>query len=224
MMTKKLFVQAITKYLLGVVLVGGLIFLPAGTLSYFNGWLLMGILFIPMFFAGVVMMFNNPSLLKSRLKAKETQKDQSMVIKLSGLMFLAGFIVAGLGVRFHWYVLPKGIAIGAAVVFLAAYLLYAQVLRENTYLSRTIEVQENQKVIDTGLYGIVRHPMYSATVILFLSMPLVLGSVYAFVIFMAYPFIVARRIKGEEAFLEKELNGYREYKQKVRYRLLPFVW
>lgn len=224
MMTKKLFVQAITKYLLGVVLVGGLIFLPAGTLSYFNGWLLMGILFIPMFFAGVVMMFNNPSLLKSRLKAKETQKDQSMVIKLSGLMFLAGFIVAGLGVRFHWYVLPKGIAIGAAVVFLAAYLLYAQVLRENTYLSRTIEVQENQKVIDTGLYGIVRHPMYSATVILFLSMPLVLGSVYAFVIFMAYPFIVARRIKGEEAFLEKELNGYREYKQRVRYRLLPFVW
>lgn len=224
MMTKKLFVQAITKYLLGVVLVGGLIFLPAGTLSFFNGWLLMGILFIPMFFAGVVMMFQNPSLLKSRLKAKETQKDQSMVIKLSGLMFLAGFIAAGLGVRFHWYVLPKGISIGAAVVFLAAYLLYAQVLRENTYLSRTIEVQENQKVIDTGLYGIVRHPMYSATVILFLSMPLVLGSVYAFVIFMAYPFIIARRIKGEEAFLEKELNGYREYKQKVRYRLLPFVW
>lgn len=224
MMTKKLFVQAITKYLLGVVLVGGLIFLPAGTLSFFNGWLLMGILFIPMFFAGVVMMFKNPSLLKSRLKAKETQKDQSMVIKLSGLMFLAGFVAAGLGVRFHWYVLPKGIAIGAAVVFLAAYLLYAQVLRENTYLSRTIEVQENQKVIDTGLYGIVRHPMYSATVILFLSMPLVLGSVYAFVIFMAYPFIIARRIKGEEAFLEKELNGYREYKQRVRYRLLPFVW
>lgn len=224
MMTKKLFVQAITKYLLGVVLVGGLIFLPAGTLSFFSGWLLMGILFIPMFFAGVVMMFKNPSLLKSRLKAKETQKDQSMVIKLSGLMFLAGFVAAGLGVRFHWYVLPKGISIGAAVVFLAAYLLYAQVLRENTYLSRTIEVQENQKVIDTGLYGIVRHPMYSATVILFLSMPLVLGSVYAFVIFLAYPFIIARRIKGEEAFLEKELNGYREYKQKVRYRLLPFVW
>lgn len=223
-MTKQLFLQAITKYLLGVVLVGALIFLPAGTFSFFNGWLFMGILFIPMFFAGIVMMFMNPGLLKSRLNAKETQREQSTVVKLSGLMFLAGFIVAGLGVRFHWYVLPKRIVIGAAAVFLTAYLLYAEVLRENTYLSRTIEVQENQKVIDTGLYGIVRHPMYSATLILFLSMPIVLGSVYSFVIFMAYPFIIAKRIKGEEKFLEKELNGYREYKQKVGYRLLPFVW
>lgn len=223
-MTKQLFVQAITKYLLGVVLVGTLIFLPAGTLSFFNGWLFMGILFIPMFFAGIVLMFKNPGLLKSRLDAKETQGEQSAVVKMSGLMFVAGFLIAGLGVRFQWYVLPRGIVIGAAAVFLAAYLLYAEVLRENTYLSRTIQVQENQKVIDTGLYGIVRHPMYSATLLLFLSMPIVLGSVYAFVIFMAYPFIIAKRIKGEEEFLEKELNGYREYKQKVGYRLLPFVW
>ena len=223
-MTAKLFIQAITKYLAGVLAVGLLIFLPAGTLSYSNGWLFMGILFIPMFFAGIVMMFRNPALLKSRLNAKEKQKEQSDVVKLSGLMFLAGFITAGLGVRFHWYILPKGIVIGAAVVFLAAYLLYAEVLRENTYLSRTVEVQENQKVIDTGLYGIVRHPMYSVTLILFLSMPIVLGSVYAFMIFMAYPFIIAKRIKAEEEFLEKELNGYREYKQKVVYRLMPFIW
>ena len=177
-MTVKLFVGAILKFLLGVVLVGVLIFLPAGTLAFFNGWLLMGILFVPMFCAGIVMMFKNPDLLKSRLDAKEKQKDQSMVVKLSGLMFLAGFIVAGLGFRFGWFVLPKGVAIGGAVVFLVAYILYAEVLRENTYLSRTIQVQENQKVIGTGLYGIVRHPMYSATLLLFLSMPIVLGSLY----------------------------------------------
>lgn len=224
MITKKLFVQAITKYLLGVVLVGLLIFLPAGTFSFFNGWLLMGILFVPMFFAGMVMMFKNPNLLKSRLDLKEKQEEQIVVVKLSGLMFLAGFIVAGLGVRLHWYALPKGMVIGGVVVFLAAYILYAEVLRENTYLSRTIEVQENQKVIDTGLYGIVRHPMYSVTLLLFLSMPIVLGSIYSFLIFMAYPFIIAKRIKSEEQFLEKELKGYREYMQKVKYRLIPFVW
>ena len=223
-MTVKLFVQAILKFLLGVVLVGVLIFLPAGTLAFFNGWLLMGILFIPMFCAGIVMMFKNPELLKFRLDAKEKQKDQSMVVKLSGLMFLAGFIVAGLDFRFGWFTLPKGVAIGGAVVFLAAYLLYAEVLRENTYLSRTIQVQENQKVIDTGLYGIVRHPMYSATLLLFLAMPIVLGSLYSFIIFLAYPLIIAKRIKGEEAFLEKELDGYRAYKQKVKYRLIPFIW
>lgn len=223
-MTKKLFLGAIIKFLMGVVLVGALIFLPAGTWHYFNGWLLMGILFIPMFFAGIVMMFKNPSLLKSRLDAKEKQKEQNLVVKLSGLMFLAGFIVAGLGVRFAWYALPTGVVIGAAVVFLVAYALYAEVLRENTYLSRTIQVQENQKVIDTGLYGIVRHPMYSVTLLLFLSMPLVLGSVYSFLIFLAYPVIIAKRIKHEEAFLEKELDGYRAYKQKVKYRLIPFVW
>ena len=223
-MTMKLFVGAITKFLLGFVLVGILIFLPAGTFSFFNGWLLMGILFIPMFFAGIVMLFKNPDLLKSRLDAKEKQNEQSLVVKLSGLMFLAGFVVAGLGVRFGWYALPKPVVIVAAVMFLIAYILYAEVLRENTYLSRTIEVQENQKVIDTGLYGIVRHPMYSVTLLLFLSMPLVLGSVYSFIIFLVYPFIIAKRIKHEEEFLEKELNGYREYKQKVKYRLIPFIW
>ncbi len=223
-MTIKLFIQAITKFLFGFILIGLLIFLPAGTLSFFNGWLFMGILFVPMFLAGIVMMFKNPDLLKSRLDAKEKQRGQSTVIKLSGLMFLAGFIVAGLNFRFGWLTLPKGVATGAAIVFLAAYILYAEVLRENTYLSRTIEVQENQKVIDTGLYGIVRHPMYSATLLLFLSMPLVLGSVYSFLIFLSYPFIIAKRIKGEEDFLEKELDGYREYKQKVKYRLIPFIW
>lgn len=220
----KLFVGAITKFLLGVALVGVLIFLPAGTLSFFNGWLLMGVLFIPMFFAGIVMMIKNPRLLESRLNAKEKQQEQNLVVKLSGLMFLAGFIVAGLGVRFGWFTLPLGVSVAAAVVFLIAYALYAEVLRENTYLSRTIEVQENQTVVDTGLYGIVRHPMYSVTLLLFLSMPLVLGSVYAFLIFLAYPFIIAKRIKHEEAFLENELDGYREYKQKVKFRLIPFIW
>ena len=220
----KLFVSAILKFSLGVVLVGVLIFLPAGTFAFFNGWLFMGILFIPMFLAGLVMMSKNPKLLESRLDAKEKQKEQDLVVKLSGLMFLAGFIVAGLGVRFGWYMLPKPVVIAFAVVFLIAYILYAEVLRENTYLSRTIEVQEGQTVIDTGLYGIVRHPMYSVTLLLFLSMPLVLGSVYSFIIFLVYPFIIAKRIKHEEEFLEKELNGYKEYKQKVKYRLIPFIW
>ena len=220
----RLFVSAITKFFLGVLLVGVLIFLPAGTLDFFNGWLLMAILFVPMFLAGIVMLLINPELLKSRLNAKEKSREQSLVVKLSGLMFLAGFIIAGLGVRLNWFILPKGIAIGGAVVFLLAYILYGEVLRENTYLSRTIEVKENQKVIDTGLYGIVRHPMYSATLLLFLSMPIVLGSVYSFLIFLAYPFIIAKRIKHEEAFLEKELEGYSEYKKKVRYRLIPLIW
>ncbi len=223
-MTFKLFAQAITKFLLGVVLVGALIFLPAGTVSFFNGWLFMSVLFVPMFFAGVVMMFKNPRLLKSRLDAKEKRREQSLVVKLSGLMFASGFIVAGLGVRFNWYILPKGVALGAVAVFLTAYILYAEVLRENTYLSRTIKVQEDQKVIDTGLYGVVRHPMYSATLMLFLSMPVVLGSVWSFLIFLAYPLIIAKRIKDEEEFLEKELDGYREYKKKVRFCMIPFVW
>lgn len=223
-MTLKLFISAITKFILGVALVGLLIFLPAGSLSFFNGWWLLGILFIPMFLAGIVMMLKNPDLLKSRLNAKEKRQEQSLVVKLSGLMFVAGFIVAGLNFRFNLYTLPKGVSISAAVVFLLAYILYAEVLRENTYLSRTIEVQENQKVIDTGLYGIVRHPMYSVTLLLFLSMPLVLGSVYSFLIFLTYPFIIAKRIKDEEKFLEKELDGYVQYKQKVKYRLIPFIW
>lgn len=223
-MNAKLLFSALVKFIAGVVLVGVLVFLPAGTLAFFNGWLFMGILFVPMFIAGIVMILKDPKLLKSRLDAKEKQSDQSLVVKLSGLMFLVGFIVAGLNFRFGWLVLPKTVSIFAAVVFLAAYVLYAEVLRENTYLSRTIEVQENQKVIDTGLYGVVRHPMYSATLLLFLSMPLVLGSVYSLLIFLAYPFIIAKRIKGEEEFLEKELEGYSEYKQKVKYCLIPFIW
>ena len=223
-MTMKLFFGAVIKFLLGAVLVGLLIFLPAGTLLFFNGWLLMGILFIPMFFAGIVMMFKNPKLLEKRLDAKEKQSEQGLVVKLSGLMFLTGFIVAGLGVRFSWYCLPLWAVITAAVIFLIAYLLYAEVLRENTYLSRTVEVQEGQKVIDTGLYGIVRHPMYSATLLLFLAMPLVLGSVFSFVIFLSYPFIIVFRIRHEERLLEDELEGYKEYKQKVKYRLIPFIW
>ena len=223
-MTLKLFVSAIVKFLLGVILVGLFVFLPAGTLYFFNGWLFMGVLFVPMFFAGIVMMFKNPSLLEKRLEAKEKRNKQSVVVKLSGLMFLAGFVVAGLDFRFKWLTLPKAVSVIAAVVFLIAYILYAEVMRENTYLSRTIQVQENQKVIDTGLYGIVRHPMYAVTVILFLSMPLVLGSVFSLVVFLLYPFLIAGRIKDEEKLLEEELEGYKEYKQKVRYRLIPFIW
>ena len=223
-MSMKLFVQAITKFVFGVVLIGILVFLPAGTLSFLNGWLFMGILFVPTFLAGIVMMIKNPDLLRSRLEAKEKRQEQSVVIKLSGLMFLAGFVVAGLDYRFGWLTLPKGVVIGAVIAFVVAYVLYAEVLRENTYLSRTIKVQEGQKVVDTGLYGVVRHPMYSATLILFLSMPLVLGSVVAFLIFLLYPLIIAKRIRDEEDFLEKELDGYIEYKQKVKYRLIPFIW
>ena len=221
---KKLFIEAIIKFTAGLILVGLLVFLPAGTFGYWQGWLFMGILFVPMFIAGLVMLAKNPNLLRSRLDAKEEQKDQDLVVKLSGLMFLAGFIVAGLGIRFGWYILPKGVVIAAAAAFLFAYVLYAEVLRENTYLSRTIEVQEGQTVVDTGLYGIVRHPMYAVALLLFLAMPLVLGSVYAFLVFLAYPFIIAKRIKGEEAFLEKELAGYKEYKEKVKYRMIPFIW
>lgn len=212
------------KFLFGVLLVGLLIFLPAGTLDYFGGLVLMGILFIPMFFAGIVMMIKNPALLRSRLDAKEKQKEQSAVVKLSGLMFLIGFILSGLGHRFGWYTLPKWVTLVGAALFLVAYILYAEILRENTYLSRTIEVKEGQKVVDTGLYSIVRHPMYSVTLLLFLSMPLVLGSIYSFTVFLFYPFIIAKRIKHEELFLEKELEGYIEYKEKVKYRLIPFIW
>ncbi len=223
-MSKQLFIHAIFKYLLGVVLGGLLIFLPAGSLSYFTGWLLKGSTLSPMLFAGLVLMAKNPELLKKRLSAKEKLQEQSLVVKFSGLMFIAGFAAAGLGYRCGWYMLPKSAALAASVVFLVAYVLYAEVLRENTYLSRTIEVQENQTVIDTGMYGIVRHPMYAVTLLLFLSMPIVLGSVYAFLIFCAYPFIIARRIRSEEQFLEKELPGYAEYKKKVKYRMIPFLW
>ena len=223
-MTSKLFISAITKFLLGVLLVGLLIFLPAGTFDYIQGWILMAILFVPMFGAGVVMMIKNPALLASRLDAKEDRKEQSVVVKLSGLMFLGGFIVAGLGVRFEWFMLSIPISVLGATMFLIAYVLYAEVLRENTYLSRTIKVQEGQKVVDTGLYGIVRHPMYSATVVLFLSMALVLGSLPSFVIMLVYIPLIVKRIKNEEKVLMQGLAGYDEYCMRVRYRLLPLVW
>lgn len=184
----------------------------------------MGVLFVPMFCAGIMLMFKNPDLLQKRLDIKEKQKEQNTVQKLSGLMFIAGFVLCGLNYRFEWYVLPKSVSIGGAVVFLIAYAFYAEVLRENAYLSRTIKVQDNQKVVDTGLYSIVRHPMYSVTLVLFLSMPIVLGCVHALVIFLFYPLIISKRIRNEEQLLESELDGYREYKQKVRYRLIPFVW
>lgn len=223
-MNAKLFFQAILKFLLGVILVGLLVFLPAGTIKFFNGWLLMAVLFVPMLIAGIVMMFKNPDLLKKRLNAKEKRKEQDMVVKSSGLMFIAAFVVAGFTHRYGWLTLSTEMVIIGIVAFLFAYTLYAEVLRENTFLSRTIEVQENQTVVDTGLYGIVRHPMYAATVILFLSIPIILGSVFSFAIMLIYPFIIAKRIKNEEELLKKELKGYKEYKEKVKYRLIPFVW
>ena len=223
-MNAKLFFLAIAKFLCGVVVMGALLFIPAGSFKFFDAWLLLGILFIPMFVAGIIMMFKNPELLKKRLNAKEEQKEQKTVIALSGLMFLAVFIVAGLNYRFGWIVLPDIVSYVAAGVFLLAYVLYAEVLRENTYLSRTIEVQENQKVIDTGLYGVVRHPMYMSTLFLFLAMPLVLGSIISFVITLMYFPIIAKRIKNEEKVLEEGLPGYKEYKQKVRFRVIPFIW
>lgn len=223
-MTVKLFFQAILKYALGVVVMGALLFLPAGTVYYWKAWLLMGILFIPMFFAGIVMMLRNPELLKKRLNAKEEQAEQRLVIKLSAIMFVLGFVIAGLSFRFEWIALPEWVSWAGAAAFLLSYLLYAEVLRENTYLSRTIEVQKGQKLVDTGLYGIVRHPMYSVTIVLFLSMPLVLGSVISFAVFLVYPVIIAKRIRNEEDVLEKDLEGYTEYKKRVRYRLIPLVW
>ncbi len=223
-MNIKLFIQAVTKFIAGFIVVSLLLFIPAGTLDYWNAWIFIAILFIPMFIAGIILMVKNPALLRKRLNAKEKETDQKAVILFSGLMFVFGFIISGLNYRFQWLILPKWIVVAATVVFLLAYLLYAEVLRENTYLSRTVEVQKNQKVIDTGLYGIVRHPMYSSTILLFLSMPLVLGSFISFIIFCAYPFIIAKRINNEEQVLERELAGYSEYKNKVKYRIIPFIW
>ncbi len=221
---KKLFLSAIIKFTLGIVLVGAMLFLPAWTLNYPNAWLFMGILFIPMFVVGVVLMIKNPELLKKRLNAKEKQSEQSLVIKLGGMMFIVGFVVAALDFRYGWLPISNIVSYIAAGVFLLAYLMYAEVLRENIYLSRTVEVQEDQKVIDTGLYGIVRHPMYSATVILFLAIPLVLGSLISFAVFLFYPFLIAKRIRNEEEVLTAELDGYEGYKKKVKYRLIPFIW
>ena len=223
-MDKRLLAQALAKFFLGVILLGVLIFLPAWSFKFWQGWLLMAILFIPMFVAGLVMMARNPDLMRKRLNAKEQEDEQKTVVKLSGLLFIAAFVVAGLNWRFGWWVLPDWAVWVAAGVFLASYLLYAEVLRENTYLSRTIEVQENQRVIDTGLYGIVRHPMYMATTILFLAMPLVLASPISFFIMLLYIPVIAKRIRNEEKVLEEGLEGYADYKKKVKYRILPFIW
>ena len=223
-MKNALLLQALTNFFLGVIILGLLIFLPAGSFHYWQGWLLMGILFIPMFIAGFVMMAKNPELLQKRLNAKEQEKEQKTVVALSSLLFIAAFVVAGLNWRFQWCVLPNWAVWTAAAVFLACYLLYAEVLRENAYLSRTIEVQEHQKVIDTGLYGIVRHPMYTATIILFLSMPLVLASPISFLIMLFYIPLISKRIRNEEAVLEQGLKGYTEYKQRVKYKVLPYIW
>ena len=220
----KLFLQAIIKYVFGVLIVGGLLFIPVNSFDYWNGWLFMGLLFIPMFIAGIILMIKNPELLRKRLNAKEKESEQKQIVLFSGLMFLAGFIIAGLNYRYKWIEIPSIVVIISSILFLIAYILYAEVLRENTYLSRTIEVQENQKVIDTGLYGIVRHPMYAVTILLFLTMPLILGSIISFIIFLIYPIIIGKRIKNEEKVLEKDLKGYAEYKKKVKYKVIPFVW
>ena len=223
-MKKGLLKDALIKIAFGIVAMGLLLFLPAGTIHWPDGWLLMIILFVPMFFAGLVMYAKAPDLLRSRLRAKETQSEQKDVIKYSGLMFLAAFIIAGLNFRFQWIVMPRAMVWIGVAIFLLAYCLFGEVLRENQYLSRVIEVQEDQTVVDTGLYGVVRHPMYTATVLLFLSMPLVLNSLISFIIMLAYIPIIVKRIKNEEEVLETELKGYKEYKQKVKYRLIPFIW
>ena len=223
-MTRKLFWEAVSKFVLGVILVGLLVFLPAGTAAYPNGWLFVCVLFIPMLCAGIVMMAKNPDLLRKRLQAKEKQGQQKRVIASSGLMFLAGFVLCGLSWRWQWLILPRWVSVAAAVVFLLGYGLFGEVLRENAYLSRTVEVQGGQKVVDTGLYGIVRHPMYMATLLMFLSMPLILGAAAAVPVFLVYPFLIAKRIENEEQVLEAGLPGYREYKRKIKYRMIPFLW
>lgn len=223
-MDKGLLKSALTKFFLGVVVLGLLIFLPAWSLRYWQGWLLMGLLFVPMFIAGLVMMAKNPDLLRKRLNAKEKEAEQKTVVALSGMLFVAAFILAGLNWRFGWWVLPDWAVWVAAGIFLLSYLLYAEVLRENTYLARTIEVQENQKVIDTGLYGVVRHPMYMATTVLFLSMPLVLASPISFLIMLGYIPVIVMRIYNEEKVLEEGLEGYKEYEKRVKYRIIPYIW
>lgn len=223
-MNIKLFFWAIIKFSLGLIIVGLLLFLPANTFKYWNAWLFICLLFVPMFIAGIVLMIINPDLLRKRLNAKEKEVKQKFVVLFSGLMFVLGFVIAGLNFKYEWLILPNIIVIISSVLFIIAYILYAEVLRENTYLSRTIEVQENQKVVDSGLFGIVRHPMYAVTILLFLTMPLILGSIYSFIIFLVYPFIIAKRIKNEEEVLENNLEGYKEYKEKVKYKIIPFIW
>ena len=224
MMDKKLFFQALSKFIIGFIIICALLFIPAGTLDYPNGWLFIALLFIPMFFAGIVMLFKSPDLLRRRLNAKEEEDEQKTVILVSGIIFLLAFILAGLNFRFEWFHLPSMVVIIASVIFLLAYIMYAEVLRENEYLSRTVEVSENQKVVDSGLYGLVRHPMYTSTIFLFLSMPLVLDSIFSFIVMLVYPIIIIFRIRNEEKVLENELAGYKEYKEKVKYKLIPFLW
>ena len=223
-MDLELFRQAIVKVLGGILLVGLLLFLPAGSLHYRQAWLLMGVLFVPMLAAGFVMLFKSPELLRKRLSAKEEQGEQRTVVALSGLLFIAAFVLAGLNWRFGWLILPDAVSWAAALVFLLGYVLYAEVLRENVWLSRTVEVQEGQKIIDIGLYGLVRHPMYMSTLLLFLSMPLILGSLYSFLLMLLYVPIIAKRIRNEEQVLEQGLAGYADYKRRVRYRIIPYVW
>ncbi|MBO7192185.1 MAG: isoprenylcysteine carboxylmethyltransferase family protein [Bacteroidales bacterium] len=223
-MDKKLLIQAFVKFIFGVILIGVLVFLPAGSFRYWQGWMMLGVLFIPMFIAGVILMARNPELLRKRLDAKEKEEEQKAVVALSGMLFIVAFVVAGLNWRFGLWILPDWTAFTAAGLFIAAYLLYAEVLRENTYLSRTIEIQENQKIIDTGLYGIVRHPMYTSTIILFLAMPLVLASPLSFLIMLGYIPVIVKRIRNEESVLEEGLEGYRDYMKRVKYRLIPLIW
>lgn len=220
----KLLMEAITKFLLGLIIIGILLFIPAASVNYLNAWLFIGLLFIPMFIAGLIMMIKNPKLLKSRLNAKEKETTQKGVVLLSGIMFILGFTIAGFNFRFRWIIMPNMVVIIASVIFIISYILYAEVLRENTYLSRTIEVTDNQKVIDTGMYGVVRHPMYLITIVLFLMIPLILNSLISFFIFLIYPFIIVKRINNEEEVLKRELKGYPEYIKKVKYRLIPFIW
>ena len=223
-MNAKLFIQAITKFIFGVLIVGTLLFVPAGTFNYLNGCVFMGLLFIPMFFAGVIMMIKNPDLLKRRLDAKESETEQKQVIGISAVLFILGFIIAGLNYRYSWIVLPNIISIIASVLFLIFYMLYGVVLKENEFLSRTIKVEKKQKVVDTGLYGIVRHPMYSIVTLFFLMMPLVLGSIISFILFLVFPFLLVKRINNEEKVLEKELKGYKAYKKKVKYKMIPYIY
>ena len=224
MMDTKLFLQALSKFLIGLIIICMLLFVPAGTIYYPNGWLFIALLFIPMFIAGTIMFIMAPDLLRRRLDAKEEEEEQKLVLLLSGIMFLLAFILAGLNFRFGWFKLPAIAIIMASIIFLIAYAMYAEVLRENEYLSRTVEVSENQKVVDTGLYGLVRHPMYTSTIFLFLSMPLVLDSILSFIVMLIYPTIIIFRIRNEEKVLEKDLDGYKEYKEKVKYKLFPYLW
>ena len=224
MKTSKLLAQGLLKMLSGMLIVGLVLFLPAGSWNYFNGWLFCGLLFLPMLVLGALLLWKAPALLEKRLNTKEQEKAQMAVVAVSSLLFLAAFVAAGLDFRFGWTHVPIWLVCLAAVLQLAAYGLYAEVMRENAWLSRTVEVQENQKVIDTGLYGIIRHPMYTATILLFLAMPLVLGSWVSFAIMLLYPVVIVFRIRNEEQVLEAGLAGYREYKKRVRYRLLPFIW